>query len=50
MNTTNKGDIFILKINNKIIKIVFNHWQKKNGNGIYFYDIKGDKYSIKDII
>jgi NurA-like 5'-3' nuclease len=50
MNLSNKGDILILKIDNKIIEVIFSHWVNKNGNGIYFYDTIGIKYSIKNII
>ena len=50
MNLSNKGDVFILKIQNKIIEVIFSHWKKNNGNGIYFYDIKGKLYSIKNCI
>ena len=50
MNLSNKGDILILKIDNKIIEVIFSHWVKKNGNGIYFYDINGIKHSIKKTI
>jgi hypothetical protein len=50
MNLSNKGDILILKIDNKIIEVIFSHWFNKNGNGIYFYDTNGIKYSIKNII
>jgi hypothetical protein len=50
MNLASKGDIFIVKIDNKIVEVIFSHWVKKNGNGIYFYDINGIKHSIKNTI
>jgi hypothetical protein len=50
MNLSNKRDIILLKINSKIIEVIFSHWEKNNGNGLYFYDTTGKKYSIKNSI
>jgi hypothetical protein len=50
MNLSNKGDLILLKINSKIIEVIFSHWEKNNGNGLYFYDTNGKKYSIKNTI
>jgi hypothetical protein len=50
MNISKKGDLIILNINKKIIEVYFSHWEKNNGNGTYFYDINGIKYSIKNSI
>ena len=29
MNLASKGDIFIVKIDNKIVEVIFSHWVKK---------------------
>jgi hypothetical protein len=46
MTTTTKGDKMILK-NGK--EVIFSHWEKKHGNGSYFFDIKNKKYHIKEL-
>ena len=47
MIITNKGDLILLVINNKIVEVTFSHWEKPHNNGEYFFDIKGNRYSIK---
>ena len=46
---TLKGDIVILKIYGKVIEKQFSHYEKKNGNGGYFYTTDGAKHHIKQI-
>jgi len=46
MTTTTKGDKMILK-NGK--EVIFSHWEKKHGNGSYFFDINNKKYHIKEL-
>jgi len=50
MNLSNKGDLILLKIKRKRIEVIFSYWEKNNGNGLYFYDTNGKKYSIKNTI
>jgi len=40
----------ILKIDGKIIENQFSHYEKKNGNGGYFYTTDGQKYNLKQIL
>jgi hypothetical protein len=46
MTITTKGDKIILK---NAQEIIFSHWEKKNGNGVYFFDINNKKYHIKEL-
>jgi hypothetical protein len=50
MTITSKGDIFILRIKENIIEVIFDHWEKNNGNGTYFFDNKANRYNIKNCI
>lgn len=45
-----KKEIIILKIDGKIIEKRFSHYEKKNGNGGYFYTTDGQKYNLKQIL
>ena len=44
-----KKDLIILKLPNGIKEIFFSHYEKKNGNGGYFFDTNGNKWNIKQI-
>jgi len=46
MTPTTKNDKMILK-NGK--EVIFSHWEKKHGNGSYFFDINNKKYHIKEL-
>ena len=41
-----KNDIVILK-NGK--EVLFSHYEKKNGNGGYWFDTYGNRYHLNDI-
>jgi hypothetical protein len=46
---SSKGDIVIIKIDGKVMEKQFSHYEKKNGNGGYFYTTDGIKHHIKQI-
>lgn len=45
----NKNELVILKIEGKIIEKYFSHFEKQNGNGVYFFTTDGIKHHINQI-
>ena len=42
----NKNELVILKIEGKIVEKYFSHYEKQNGNGVYFFTTDGVKHHI----
>ena len=50
MDLSTKNQTITLNQKFNFKEVIFSHWEKKHGNGMYWFDIEGNKYSISDII
>lgn len=50
MDLSTKNQTITLNQKFNFKEVIFSHWEKKHGNGLYWFDIEGNKYSISDII